>query len=231
MLDKKVLLPSRDLILHLSHYNPIREECKEEDPVGSRSEKVDVYIQDAAEFARPILRSIRETVHQACPEAEEAIKWGFPHFTYKGILCSMAAFSEHCALTFWKGEDVLGKGVAREGAMGQFGPIRSPADLPEPSLLREYLERAKALNDAGTPGPTSRKRSKVPEPTVPEDLRGALDENKKARETFEGFPPGQRREYVDWIMEARRPETRARRLATAVEWLAEGKRRNWKYEK
>jgi len=199
--------------------------------MGSRSEKVDAYIETSAEFARPILRSIRETVHRACPEAEEAIKWGFPHFTYKGILCSMAAFSEHCALNFWKGEDVLGKGVAKGGGMGQFGPIRSLSDLPEAAVFRSYVEKAKALNDAGTPGPTSRKRRTAKEPKVPEDLRAALQENEEARKTFEGFPPGQRREYVEWITEAKRPETRARRLSTTLKWLAEGKRHNWRYEK
>ena len=201
--------------------------------MGSRDPRVDAYIEKSADFARPILAHIREIVHDACPEAEETLKWGFPHFTYKGILCSMASFKGHCALNFWKGKEVLGGEVASEEGMGQFGRLTSVKDLPSKRALAGYVKKAKALNDAGTPGPISqRARSRGRgEAEVPEDLLAALKKDKKARATFEGFPPGQRREYVDWINEAKRPETRAKRLATTLEWLAEGKKRNWKYEK
>lgn len=201
--------------------------------MGSRDPRVDAYIEKSADFARPILAHIREIVHDACPEAEETLKWGFPHFTYKGILCSMASFKGHCALNFWKGTEVLGGEAAAEEGMGQFGRLTSVKDLPSKRALAGYVKKAKALNDAGTPGPISqRARSRGRgEAEVPEDLLAALKKDKKARATFESFPPGQRREYVDWINEAKRPETRAKRLATALEWLAEGKKRNWKYEK
>jgi uncharacterized protein YdeI (YjbR/CyaY-like superfamily) len=199
--------------------------------MGARDPRVDAYIENSAEFAAPILRRIREVVHEACPEAEETLKWGFPHFTYKGILCSMASFKAHCTLNFWKGDDVLDAGEATEGAMGQFGRLTSVKDLPSRRVLVGYVEKAVALNEAGTPGPISRRAPPRGEPEVPEDLMAALKKSEKARATFEGFPPGQRREYVDWITEAKRPQTRAKRLATTLEWLAEGKRRNWKYEK
>jgi uncharacterized protein YdeI (YjbR/CyaY-like superfamily) len=199
--------------------------------MGARDPRVDAYVEKSAEFARPILTRIRETVHEACPEAEETLKWGFPHFTHKGILCSMAAFKQHCTLNFWKGDQVLESGIVSREAMGQFGRLTSVEDLPAAKVLRGYVKKAAALNDAGTPGPISRRTRSKGEPEVPEDLRAALKRDKEARATFEGFPPGQRREYVEWITEAKRPETRAKRLATAVEWLAEGKRRNWKYEK
>ncbi|MGD8360497.1 MAG: YdeI/OmpD-associated family protein [Gemmatimonadota bacterium] len=199
--------------------------------MGARDPRVDAYVEKSAEFARPILTRIRETVHEACPEAEETLKWGFPHFTHKGILCSMAAFKQHCTLNFWKGDQVLESGIVSREAMGQFGRLTSVEDLPAAKVLRGYVKKAAALNDAGTPGPISRRTRSKGEPKVPEDLRAALKRDKEARATFEGFPPGQRREYVEWITEAKRPETRAKRLATAVEWLAEGKRRNWKYEK
>ena len=199
--------------------------------MGARDPRVDAYVEKSAEFARPILTRIRETVHEACPEAEETLKWGFPHFTHKGILCSMAAFKQHCTLNFWKGDQVLESGIVSREAMGQFGRLTSVEDLPAAKVLRGYVKKAAALNDAGTPGPISRRTRSKGEPKVPEDLRAALKRDKEARATYEGFPPGQRREYVEWITEAKRPETRAKRLATAVEWLAEGKRRNWKYEK
>ena len=197
----------------------------------ARDPRVDAYIEKSAGFAKPILTHIREIVHDACPEAEETLKWGFPHFTYKGILCSMASFKAHCALNFWKGKEVLGVEMASEEGMGQFGRLTSVKDLPSKKVLVGYVKRAKALNEAGTPGPISQRARAKGEPEVPEDLLAALKKNKKARATFEGFAPGQRREYVVWITEAKRPETRAKRLATTLEWLAEGKKRNWKYEK
>jgi len=199
--------------------------------MGAKHSAVDAYIEKSAEFARPILSHIRETVHAACPGVEEALKWGFPHFTYKGILCSMAAFKAHCSLNFWKGEGVLGSAERSGEGMGQFGRLTSVEDLPQKEVLSDYVKKAMALNEAGTPGPISRRVRETGEPEVPKDLREALERNQQARVTFEDFPTGQRREYVQWINEAKRPETRAKRLATALEWLAEGKRRNWKYER
>jgi len=201
-----------------------------EPAMGARDPRVDAYIEKSADFARPILTRIREVVHGACSEAEETLKWGFPHFTYKGILCSMASFKGHCALHFWKGKDVLGPGVASDEAMGQFGRLTSVKDLPSKRVLAGYVKKAKALNEAGTPGPISKRPRAKAEAEVPEDLAAGLKKNKRARTTFEALSPGQRREYVEWISEAKRPETRAKRLATSLEWLAEGKRRNWKYE-
>lgn len=199
--------------------------------MGNRDPRVDAYILKSADFARPILTRIREVVHEACPEAEETLKWGFPHFSYKGILCSMASFKAHCALTFWKGDEVLGSDEASGGAMGQFGRLSALKDLPSKRVLKGYVKKAKALNEAGTPGPISRRTRSREEAEVPDDLRAALKRDKKARATFEALAPGHRREYIGWITEAKRPETRARRLATTLEWLAEGKKRNWKYEK
>lgn len=199
--------------------------------VGSRDPRVDAYIENSAEFSKPILTYVREIVHEACPEAEETLKWGFPHFTYRGILCSMASFKAHCTLNFWRGEEVVGPSTVSKEAMGQFGRLTSVKDLPAKKVLMDYVTKATALNEAGTPSPVSKRAKPKGEAEVPEDLLAALKKNKKARATFDGFPPGQRREYVDWITEAKRPETRANRLATTLEWLAEGKRRNWKYEK
>jgi uncharacterized protein YdeI (YjbR/CyaY-like superfamily) len=198
--------------------------------MGKRDKRIDAYIAKAAEFAQPILKHLRELVHEACPEVEETMKWSFPHFQYKGMLCSMAAFKEHCAFGFWKGSLVIGKGEETdEKAMGQMGRITKLKDLPSKKVLSGYIKQAMRLNDEGVKAP-ARARPKEPRPvTVPDDLAAALSANKVARETFEHFPPSHKREYIDWINEAKTEATRQRRLEQAIDWMAEGKPRNWKY--
>ena len=201
--------------------------------MSQRDPRIDAYIEKSADFARPILRHLRAVVHEACPDVDETMKWSFPHFEYKGILCSMAAFKAHCAFGFWTGAEVL-EGEAREGAMGQLGRITSVKDLPSKKVLAGYVKKAMALKDAGVKPAWAKARAakaKSKVVSVPEELAAALalKKNRRARETFDAFPPGHRREYAEWVAEAKRPETRLRRAAQAVEWLAEGKQRNWKY--
>jgi uncharacterized protein YdeI (YjbR/CyaY-like superfamily) len=198
--------------------------------MGKRDARVDAYIAKSGDFAKPILLHLREVVHAACPDVEEAMKWSFPHFMYKGMLCSMASFKEHCAFGFWKGSLIVGAdGAATEKAMGQFGRITKLGDLPSKKVLAAYIKEAMKLNDDGVKAPT-RVKPKVPrELVIPDDVAKALAANKAARATFEKFPPSHKREYVDWITEAKTETTRARRLETAIEWMAEGKPRNWKY--
>ena len=191
--------------------------------------RVDAYIQRQAEFAKPILNHLREAVHAACPEAEEAIKWGMPHFMYKGqMLAGMAAFKAHATFGFWRGSVVVGD-ERQPGAMGHFGRIASLEDLPDDETLAELIRKAAALTDEGVKPPRA-KAAKAPI-EVPDDFTAALQENPAASAAFEGFSPSCRREYVEWVTEAKRPETRAKRVAQAIGWMAEGKTRNWKYEK
>jgi len=210
--------------------------------MGKQDPRIDAYIARSAEFARPILTHLRAVVHEAVPEVEEAMKWSFPNFLYKGMFCSMAAFKEHCAFNFWKGELVLGaKGRGTEKAMGQFGRIRALSDLPSKKVLTGYLKTAKRLNDEGVSPPWLLKRNaakaaklpaKAAKPAaIPADLAKALKGNAKARAAFEEFRPSHRREYVQWITEAKREETRRRRIETAIAWIAEGKSQNWRYQK
>ncbi len=199
--------------------------------MGTRHPGVDTYIEKSEEFARPILHHLRSVVHAACPEVEEALKWSFPHFLYRGMLCSMASFREHCAFGFWKGSLIVEAGGTRaEKAMGQFGRITSLADLPPDDVLAGYVREAVRLNEEGVRSPARAKKEK-PELAVPGDLAAALEGSAQARAAFERFSPSQRREYVEWITEARTEATRRRRLDTALEWIAEGKPRNWKYIK
>ncbi len=197
--------------------------------MGKKDPRVDAYIGKSAHFARPILTHIRSLVHAGCPEVEESVKWGFPHFMYKGILCSMASFKEHCAFGFWKGKLVLGEGRASDDAMGHFGRIMSLDDLPTDNAILGYLRKAMKLNDEGVPSPTRiRKKEKTPL-KIPVYLKSALAKNKKAGATFDAFSYSHKNEYIEWLTEAKTDETREKRLKTAVEWMAEGKGRNWKY--
>jgi uncharacterized protein YdeI (YjbR/CyaY-like superfamily) len=199
--------------------------------MGQRDPRIDAYIAGAAAFAQPILAHLREVVHAACPDCEETLKWSAPSFTYRGrILCGMAAFKQHAAFGLWQGGAIVG-GERRDAAMGQFGRLTRIADLPGKRELVAYLRQGMQLIDAGAKRAPIRESRPKPPLEVPDDLVAALRGNARARATFDAFPPGSRREYVEWITEAKREATRANRLAQAVEWLAEGKRRNWKYEK
>lgn len=199
--------------------------------MGTRDARVDAYIAKSAEFARPILEHLRAVVHAACPDVVETMKWSFPHFDYKGMLCSMAAFKEHCAFNFWKGALLGLENGGEEGrGMGQFGRLTCVADLPAKAVLAGHLREAIRLNDAGVKSPARSKPKAPPKPVVvPDDLANALAANPAAGAAFDAFPPSHRREYVDWITEAKTQATRTRRLETAVAWMAEGKSRNWKY--
>jgi uncharacterized protein YdeI (YjbR/CyaY-like superfamily) len=197
--------------------------------VPARDPRVDTYIGKSAEFARPILAHLRDVVHRVCPQVQETLKWRMPTFMYHGMLCGMAAFKQHCTFGFWKHELVVGKELAADAqAMGQFGRITRLADLPSQKVLVSYIKKAMRLNEEGVKAPRATPKHK-PAPRAPDDLTAALKKNRKAAATFAAFSPSHQREYVEWISEAKREQTRARRLATAIQWLAEGKARNWKY--
>lgn len=189
--------------------------------------RVDAYIAEAADFARPILSHIRKLVHTACPDAQEILKWNCPHFEHKGILLGMAAFKQHCVVNFWKGKLIMGNLPDGDCAMGQFGRITSLADLPGDKALTSYIKRAVELNEAGVKNPSRAKPKK--ELVVPDYFLAAIKKNKSALATCTNFSPSCKREYVEWITEAKREETRAKRIKTAIEWMAQGKPHNWKY--
>jgi uncharacterized protein YdeI (YjbR/CyaY-like superfamily) len=193
--------------------------------------RIDTYITRAQPFARPILERVRAAVHRACPTVEETLKWGHPAFMYHGLLCGMAAFKGHCAINFWKGRLLFPKDDPRsDEAMGQLGRLTTLKDLPSSAALQALLKHAMRLNEDGVAVP-KRRTPKRPPLAEPDDLVRALKQSAAARRTWEGFAPSHRREYVEWITEAKRDETRARRLATTITWLEEGKRINWKYER
>jgi uncharacterized protein YdeI (YjbR/CyaY-like superfamily) len=196
--------------------------------------RIDAHIEKAAGFAKPILRHLRKLVHDACPDAEETLKWSMPAFVYRGkILCGMAAFKRHCTFGFWHlgMTAVLGpEGEKSDTAMGSFGRLTSLDDLPSDRTMTRYIKKAATLTESDAPArPRPVRRPAVPL-AVPNDLAAALKTKKAAAATFERLSPSHRKEYIEWISEAKREETRQRRLATTLEWLAEGKSRNWKYE-
>ena len=195
----------------------------------SHDPRVDAYIAKSADFARPILKEIRARVHAACPQVEETIKWGMPSFVHAGaILCGMAAFKQHASFGYWKHALVMGE--AERDGMGSYGRLACVRDLPPKARMQADLRKAMKLNEDGVK-PERRKSAPRPAPEVPGELASALEKNKAAKATFDAFAPGCRREYIEWIVEAKREETRAKRLAQALEWMAQGKRRNWKYER
>lgn len=198
--------------------------------------RVDAYIAQAAPFAQPILRHLRALVHRACPTATETLKWSAPHFEYAGaMLCGMASFKAHCTFGFWHEgmEKVLGAhGAKAATAMGSFGRITRREDLPGDAAMIGFVREAARLVDSGAPArPRPPSRASKREMPVPADLAAALRKNQPAAKTFADFSPSHRKEYIEWITEAKRDETRQKRLATTLEWLAEGKSRNWKYER
>jgi uncharacterized protein YdeI (YjbR/CyaY-like superfamily) len=200
--------------------------------MGKKDPRVDAYIAKSPAFAKPILTHLREVIHEGCPEVTETIKWSTPTFDYHGIMVGIAAFKQYCTLGFWKAPLLTldGKPVSKEmeSGAGQFGKLTTIKDLPARSKLVKLVKDAAKLNELGVNLP--RAPRKAPKPVqVPADLTRALQKNAKARAIFEAFPPSHKREYVQWIVEAKTDETRQRRLDQAVEWIAEGKQRNWKY--
>lgn len=204
--------------------------------------RVDAYINHAAEFAQPILKHFRGLVHQACPEVVETIKWGMPSFEYKGPYCSMVAFKKHCSFGFWKAAllddgNPTGPNRGDAKAMNWGAPgsdpipakISSLKDLPSKTAILRLLKKAKQLNEAGIKVPLEMRAK--PKLAAPPDFNKALTAKAAAKKCFAKMTESQQRDYVEWILDAKRPETRAQRVETAVAWIAEGKTRNWKYQK
>jgi uncharacterized protein YdeI (YjbR/CyaY-like superfamily) len=197
--------------------------------------RIDTYIAQSAPFAQPILHHLRAIVHEACPEVVEAIKWGFPVYEYKGMLCHMASFKKHCAFGFWKAplmEAVLIlPGGVKGTSMGSLGKLATVSDIPTKEKMTELIHYAMSLNDRGIKVAPN-KPPKKEELPVPEAFRQALDSHLEVAEIFDHtFAPSHRKEYIEWINEAKTEATREKRIATAIEWISEGKQRNWKYQK
>lgn len=200
------------------------------------NKKIDEYISKSADFARPVLKHLRELIHKTCPDIQETWKWSFPHFSYKGdILCGMAAFKQHCSFGFWKAslmqdpDNILGSKEIK--AMGQFGRLKSISDLPSDKIMIKYLKEAMKLNEEGKKLPARKTTYEKKELIIPDYFTVKLKKNKSALKTFENFSYSHKKEYIQWITEAKTDATRDKRISTAIEWLAEGKSRNWKYQK
>ncbi len=202
--------------------------------MAAKNKLIDAYIAKSADFAQPILNHLRELVHQACPEVEEKMKWSFPHFDYKGeMMCSMAAFKQHAVFGFWKAalmkDKVLLETAKSEVAMGHVGKLTSLKDLPADKKIMAWIKEAMLLNEKGIKLPSENKSTEKKEIVVPEYFEKVLAKNKKAAATFNAFSYSHKKEYVEWITEAKTDETRNKRMTQAVEMIAAGKSRNWKY--
>lgn len=198
-------------------------------------ERIDDYIDESREYARPILAYLRQLVHAACPEVTETMKWGFPHFDYKGMYASMAAFKEHCSFGFWKGsllDDPRGLlTLSGDSGMASFGKVRKIADLPSDDVLLEFLIQAMDLNERGVNVPRPVKEKVLETMPLPPELERGLTSSPRAAATFRSLSHSGRNDYIRWINDAKTAPTREKRLLTTVEWLEEGKSANWKYQK
>jgi hypothetical protein len=197
--------------------------------MGKKDPRVDAYIEKAAPFARPVLERLRAAIHSGCPDVTETIKWSVPAFDYKGPLAGMAAFKAHCRFILWKSALVFeGEAVAAK----RLHKITAAGELPSHAVLVRLVRKATALNDQGTKAPRAAAAgaARKSPPRMPPALAAALKKNSRALAAYEAFSPSHKREYVEWIAGARQEATRQRRLATAIEWIAAGKSRNWKYQ-
>ena len=202
--------------------------------MGKKEKIIDDYISKSADFAKPILNHLRELVHKACPDVEEKMKWSFPHFDYKNeMMCSMAAFKQHCVFGFWKAaimkDPVLVETAKSEVAMGHLGKITSLKDLTSNKTITAWIKEAMLLNEQGIKLPAKAKPTNQKELVVPDYFTKALAKNKKAQQVFENYSYSHKKEYVEWITEAKTEVTRNKRMETTLEWLSEGKSRHWKY--
>lgn len=203
--------------------------------MSSFDSRIDAYMEKAAPFAQPVLQHLRDLVHKHCPDTVETTKWGMPFFDYNGkSLFHMAAFKQHCACGFWLAplmSDPQGLlQTTDKNAMGSLGRITSLADLPSDNMMEHFIKESMQLIDSGAKLVKAVPK-KVAEPEVPAYFMEALKKNKKALAVFEKFAPSHRKEYLEWIMDAKREETRNKRIAEAITWIAEGKARHWKYER
>ncbi len=200
----------------------------------NKDKRIDAYISKSADFAKPILNHLRNLVHAACPNVQETIKWGMPFFDYKGPLCNLASFKQHCAFGFWKNalmKDAKEMIDKNEQAMGHLGKITSMKDLPPDKKILGWIKEAVKLNDDNIKLPERKKSAEKKEIEIPDAFQKALNKNKKAAATFSGFSPSHRYEYLEWITGAKTEETRNKRIEKTIEQLKESKSLNWKYVK
>ncbi len=191
--------------------------------------RVTACVENAPEFARPVLAYLREIVHEGCPLVVETIKWRMPSFEYRGMFAGVAAFKAHCVCGFFKHEILVAADAKALEAMGSFGCLRSLDDLPSRATLLRYVKQARKLNDDGVTALRTKTARKKPA-AMHSEFAAASRRNAKAKKTLASFSASQQREYTEWIADAKRDEMRERRIETAIEWLTEGKTRNWKYE-
>ena len=195
----------------------------------SKNKKVDAYISQTQDFAKPILNHLRKLIHVACPQVEESIKWGHPHFEYKGLLCNMAAFNKHCAFGFWKAALMKDADLLKENninAMGHSGKLKLLSDLPKDKIIIARVQEAALLNEQGIPLSPKKHSGKKSEIVLPLLLKNELQKNKEVAEKFNNLTPSHRKEYVEWIEHAKKEETKLKRIASIIKWVMEGKTRN-----
>lgn len=199
----------------------------------SKNSDIDNYIAGKAPFAQEILTHLRQIIHNAAPDITETIKWRQPCFEHNGLVCSVAAFKKHVTFSFFKGKllndsnNIFPTSDNNELTSLKFSVL---ADIPQDDILTAFIQQAIALNADSNCKRKSTQRKDKDTLVMPNDLAAALASTPAAQSTFNNFSYSKQKDYIEWLTSAKRETTRVTRLATTVQWLSEGKARNWKYE-
>jgi len=202
----------------------------------SSEPEVDAYAEGVEAFAKPILAHLRGLIRATCPEVVETLKWGIPHFDYRGeMMCIFAAYRSHCAFSFWKSalmsDPRLKASIDLPASKRFMGKLRSLADLPVDAELTAWIREAMLLNEQGAKV-APRKTSAAPKIVVaPPAFVERLAASPSVKAMFESKSASFQKEYNVWIAEAKTEATRDKRINEALAWIAEGKGRFWKYAK
>jgi hypothetical protein len=197
------------------------------------TEQINQYMAELPEWQRRMLVRLRQLIHEAAPEVEEAWRWDKPHFDNAGIMVGLCAFKEHVAVWFHKGallKDTkkLFEATARTEEKGMRAYKLHEGDKINEAAFLDLVKQAVAVNDKGTKLREAKPTKKAL--VVPEDLEQVLRKDPTAWANWEAFPVGHRRAYVEWVTDARQEETRKRRIAQSLEKIREGEQQEERHQ-
>jgi hypothetical protein len=201
--------------------------------------QVTAYAAAMPAYAQPIFAHLRALIHTTCPDTDEAIKWSIPHFERDGdYLCIFAASPGHASFTFYK-QQLMSDPRLRDNlnlpAIKRFmGRLTSLSDLPDDATLAAMLQEAADLNARGVRLPDRAPKTPpvIDMPSaVATAVATALAANPAAQAVWDAKSAAWRKDYLVWITAAKTDPTRDARIAEALDWIADGKARFWKYQK
>lgn len=196
--------------------------------MNEASENITAYIEKATPEFKEVMIALRSVLNNPNFDIKEDWKWGAPNFNNEGMICWLAHFRNHVGMNFFKGTLIKDKYNLFTHYREEKGNRQLKfSDINQiiPEQIEYYIEEAIKLNQENI-----KVVKKEIDTSLPLDLETELNNNPKAKMFFESLAPSYKRDYIEWIEEAKREATRTKRLATTMEWLSEGKKKNWKYE-